>query len=140
MLAVVSTLTSMGAAPTPGAGTALFLVIWQTLFPGTDDPVGGIAFVAAIDWLIDRFRTCCNVNGDAFVAGIVDAITKRAASAEAGRAHKDDDDAPRAITLASLSEKARSSRDTNNTGSSSVRAEIALGRLEEGHASHATAI
>jgi hypothetical protein len=42
-----------------------------------------IAFVIAIDWLMDRFRTACNVNGDAFVSGMVDAIAKRSEASSA---------------------------------------------------------
>jgi len=76
VVAVVATLISMGASPTPGAGAALFAIAWGTLFP--DKPVPeSIAFVIAIDWLMDRFQTATNVNGDAFVTGMVDAILKR---------------------------------------------------------------
>ena len=82
VLAVVATLSSMGAAPTPGAGTALFLIIYEVVFPGRPPPQA-IAYVAAIDWLMDRFQTATNVNGDAFVTGMVNAVAKRT---EAGNA------------------------------------------------------
>lgn len=75
-LSVISTLSSMGAAPTPGAGTALMVVIWESLYP--EEPLPSeFVYYLAIDWLMDRFRTCTNVIGDSYVTAIVDHITKK---------------------------------------------------------------
>ena len=85
VLSVIATLTSMGAAPTPGGGPALVMIIWASVFPNDDLPPQ-FAYYLAIDWLVDRFRTCCNILGDSFVTGIVDAVTKRSAAGAAVRA------------------------------------------------------
>jgi len=76
VLAIIATLTSMGAAPTPGAGSAMIVAIWGSVFGSTPVPPQ-IAYYMAIDWLVDRFRTACNVTGDSFVCGMVNAVTKR---------------------------------------------------------------
>ncbi|KAL1512395.1 hypothetical protein AB1Y20_005652 [Prymnesium parvum] len=84
VLAVISTLSSMGAAPTPGAGTALMVIIWATLFPEVPLPPE-FAYYLAVDWLVDRFRTLTNVMGDSFVTGIINSIAKSSSAGAAIR-------------------------------------------------------
>jgi Na+/H+-dicarboxylate symporter len=73
VLAFVSTLGTIGAAPIPSAGMILTLTIYETTF-GTIDGSAvpyGFGFILAIDWLADRFVTMFNVMGDTVVAALV---------------------------------------------------------------------
>jgi len=70
LLVIISTFGSMGAAPIPNAGLALIITTYNTVFGGTDTPLG-FESIIAIDWLIDRGRTTLNVTGDTIVCGII---------------------------------------------------------------------
>jgi Na+/H+-dicarboxylate symporter len=37
-------------------------------------PVGGVALILTIDWLLDRLRTTVNVWGDAVGAAVIDRV------------------------------------------------------------------
>lgn len=63
----------MGTAPVPSAVIILILTSYATTFgtpPGGGEP-NGLAYLFAIDWLLDRFRTVVNVTGDLTVTAIV---------------------------------------------------------------------
>jgi Na+/H+-dicarboxylate symporter len=68
-VAIVSAFVSIGAAPIPSAGLVYLILIMSAVsVPITD----AISFVMAVDWLLDRFQTCCNITGDSFGAGVLD--------------------------------------------------------------------
>merc|ERR1712032_1329725 len=70
-MALLATLGSMGAAPIPSAGPGLLV----TLMVGVGVPFNEtIALYIAVDWMVDRIRTCVNVAGDAVVTGILDGM------------------------------------------------------------------
>eukprot|EP00192_Tetraselmis_astigmatica_P009126 CAMPEP_0117652776 /NCGR_PEP_ID=MMETSP0804-20121206/2818_1 /TAXON_ID=1074897 /ORGANISM="Tetraselmis astigmatica, Strain CCMP880" /LENGTH=613 /DNA_ID=CAMNT_0005458867 /DNA_START=159 /DNA_END=2000 /DNA_ORIENTATION=+ len=78
VLAIIATLASAGASPTPGL-IAIVILAWGSVFPGVPVPPE-IAYLAAIDWLIDRCVTTTNITGDSFVTRIMDHIIKKDAS------------------------------------------------------------
>mmetsp|Transcript_23793 Transcript_23793/g.42307 ORF Transcript_23793/g.42307 Transcript_23793/m.42307 type:complete len:618 (-) Transcript_23793:269-2122(-) len=80
VLAVISTLASAGASPTPGL-IAIVILCWGSVFPGVAIPPE-IAYVAAVDWLIDRCVTVTNILGDSFVTRIMDHLIKGEAAPE----------------------------------------------------------
>ena len=47
-------------------------------------PLQDIAFILAIDWFLDRFRTVVNVEGDSFGCGIVDHFASSGSLTEDG--------------------------------------------------------
>jgi len=75
ILAVIATLASAGASPTPGL-IAIVILSWGSVFPGVPVPPE-IAYLAAVDWLIDRFVTTVNITGDSFVARMMDHILRK---------------------------------------------------------------
>jgi len=69
VLCIMATLCTMGTAPVPSAS----LVLLATLLSMLDIPVTEtFGLISAIDWLLDRLRTCTNVYGDACVAAVLD--------------------------------------------------------------------
>ena len=60
-------LVSIGAAGVPGAGLIMLTMVLQSV----NLPLEGIAIVAAIDRILDMFRTSINVIGDASAAVVV---------------------------------------------------------------------
>ncbi|MGM0900789.1 MAG: dicarboxylate/amino acid:cation symporter [Bacillota bacterium] len=64
---LMAMLVSIGAAGVPGAGLIMLTMVLQSV----NLPLEGIALVAAIDRILDMFRTCINVMGDASAAVIV---------------------------------------------------------------------
>ena len=70
MLVIIATIGSMGTAPVPSASLVLIITAYNTVFGTTGTP-DGFGYIFAIDWLMDRFRTVCNVTGDCVVCGIV---------------------------------------------------------------------
>lgn len=76
VLCIMATLSAMGTAPVPGAA----LMLLATLLSMLDIPVTEtFGLISAIDWLLDRLRTCTNVYRNACVAAVLD---HRASSAE----------------------------------------------------------
>ena len=60
-IGIVATVTSMGAAPIPTAGVALWVVVLE----GVGIPVTGLlGLVFAVEFLVDRFETVVNVLSD----------------------------------------------------------------------------
>lgn len=88
VLAVIATLASAGASPTPGL-VAIVILCWGSVFPGVPIPPE-IAYVAAIDWLIDRCVTVTNILGDSFVTRMMDTIIKKGATPEGLEAFTED--------------------------------------------------
>jgi Na+/H+-dicarboxylate symporter len=71
VLAIISTLGTIGAAPVPAAGIVLILTCYETTFGSAGEVPYGFGFIIAIDWLTDRFITMFNVLGDTVVAALV---------------------------------------------------------------------
>ncbi|MEW9502187.1 dicarboxylate/amino acid:cation symporter [Jeotgalibacillus marinus] len=67
-VALVATLSSIGAAGVPGAG----LVMLTMVLASVNLPLEGIALVAGVDRILDMFRTSVNVVGDASACVVVD--------------------------------------------------------------------
>ena len=75
LLVILATFGSMGSAPVPNAGLALILTTYNTVFgPTTGGAPDGFGYIFAVDWFMDRGRSCLNVTGDCFVTGIISAI------------------------------------------------------------------
>ena len=69
---VTATLASIGTAGVPGAGLIMLAMVLQSV----GLPMEGLALVAGIDRVLDMFRTCLNITGDAAVAVAVNATEK----------------------------------------------------------------
>jgi len=70
VLIILGTVGSAGAAPVPSASLVLIITAYNTVFNKSGVPEG-FAFILAIDWLVDSFRTMLNVTGDAVVGVVV---------------------------------------------------------------------
>jgi Na+/H+-dicarboxylate symporter len=68
MIILTGTLASIGTAGVPGAGLIMLAMVLQT----AGLPLEGLALVAGIDRVLDMFRTCLNITGDAAVALAID--------------------------------------------------------------------
>ncbi len=66
-IVLTATLASIGAAPVPGAGVIMLVIILQSVHV----PVEGIALILGIDRILDMCRTVTNITGDATVTFIV---------------------------------------------------------------------
>ncbi|KAL7548291.1 hypothetical protein ACHAWF_011589 [Thalassiosira exigua] len=73
LLVCCATLGSVGAAPVPSAAIVLILTSYATTFGALPDgqQPAGLAYLFAIDWLMDRLRSTCNLTGDLVVTRIV---------------------------------------------------------------------
>jgi Na+/H+-dicarboxylate symporter len=65
-------LASIGAAPVPGAGMVMLVVILQSVGLKAE----GLAMILAVDRILDMCRTVVNVTSDATVALIIDSKNK----------------------------------------------------------------
>jgi Na+/H+-dicarboxylate symporter len=72
-IVLMATLSSIGAAPVPGAGMVILIIILQSV--GIDPE--GLALIVAVDRILDMCRTVVNVTGDATVAVIVAGTEKK---------------------------------------------------------------
>ena len=72
MIVFTGTLASIGTAGVPGAGLIMLAMVLQSV----QLPLEGLALVAGIDRILDMFRTCLNITGDAAVAVAVNATEK----------------------------------------------------------------
>lgn len=63
-----ATLASIGAAPVPGAGMVMLVIIMQSV----GVPLEGLALIVGVDRILDMFRTAVNVTSDATVCCIID--------------------------------------------------------------------
>lgn len=75
LITLTATLASVGTAGVPGTAMVMLTVTLSTV----GLPLEGIAFIAAIDRIIDMIRTMTNVTGDMAVALVVDKSNKEAA-------------------------------------------------------------
>lgn len=72
-IVLTATLASIGAAPVPGAGILMLVIVLESI--GVNP--AGIALIFAVDRPLDMFRTTVNVTGDAMVAVLVNKMTGR---------------------------------------------------------------
>ncbi|CEI60634.1 hypothetical protein FVEN_g2696 [Fusarium venenatum] len=68
IVALLSTLASIGVSPIPSASLVLLIMIARSV---NVEITGMYAVIVAIDWLLDRFRTAINVSGDLFAVMII---------------------------------------------------------------------
>jgi len=88
LIVILSTVSSMGAAPVPQAGLVLLIVIIESL----GIPLGPVfSLIIAVDWLYDRPETMINICGDSFAAGIMDHFLREEFEKDAAK--KDEDEA-----------------------------------------------
>ena len=73
-------LASIGAAPVPGAGVIMLVIILEAI----GVPSEGIALILGVDRILDMLRTTANVTGDATVSLLVNASEVKAEAREAG--------------------------------------------------------
>lgn len=66
-ICLTATLGSVGAAGIPQAGLITLIIVLDTL----GLPISDITVIITIDWLLDRFRTVCNVLGDSIGCVII---------------------------------------------------------------------
>lgn len=67
MIVLTATLASLGAAPVPGAGMIMLIIVLESI----SVPAAGIALILAPDRIIDMFRTVVNVTGDGVICAAV---------------------------------------------------------------------
>lgn len=67
MIVFTGTLASIGTAGVPGAGLIMLAMVLQSV----QLPIEGLALVAGVERIMDMFRTCINITGDAMVAVVV---------------------------------------------------------------------
>jgi proton glutamate symport protein len=65
---LMATLASIGAAPVPGAGMVMLIVILQSVGLNAE----GLGLIFAVDRILDMFRTVVNITSNVTVAAIVD--------------------------------------------------------------------
>ncbi|KAM0339334.1 hypothetical protein ACHAPQ_001730 [Fusarium lateritium] len=73
IVALLSTLASIGVSPIPSASLVLSIMIARSV---NVELTGMYAVIVAIDWFLDRFRTAVNVSGDLFACMIIYKMTK----------------------------------------------------------------
>ncbi|XP_072172686.1 excitatory amino acid transporter 4-like [Diadema setosum] len=72
-ISLTATFASIGAAGIPQAGLVTLVIVLTAVGLPTDD----VALILAVDFILDRFRTMVNVEGDSFGAGIVAKLSKK---------------------------------------------------------------
>ncbi|MDY3298408.1 dicarboxylate/amino acid:cation symporter [Selenomonas sp.] len=73
MIVLTGTLASIGTAGVPGAGLIMLAMVLQSV----GLPLEGLGLVAGIDRILDMFRTCLNITGDAAVACVINETEKK---------------------------------------------------------------
>jgi len=68
-IVLTALLASIGAAPVPGAGVIMLVIILEAI----GVPSEGIALILGVDRILDMMRTTANVTGDATVALLINA-------------------------------------------------------------------
>ncbi|KAF0700237.1 Aste57867_9246 [Aphanomyces stellatus] len=76
LLALLSMMSAIAAAPVPSAALVLVLPMYNAVC-GTSTNPANFSYLLAMDFLLDRFRTWLNVSGDAVVALCVAELDKR---------------------------------------------------------------
>jgi len=69
-IVLMATLASIGAAPVPGAGMVMLVVILQSVGLNAE----GLGLIFAVDRILDMFRTVVNITSNATVAAVVDRL------------------------------------------------------------------
>jgi Na+/H+-dicarboxylate symporter len=69
-IVISAVMASIGAAPVPGAGMVMLVIILQS----TGINPAGLALIIGVDRILDMFRTTVNITSDACVATIVNDI------------------------------------------------------------------
>ena len=77
MIVLTGTLASIGTAGVPGAGLIMLAMVLESV----GLPLEGLGLVAGIDRILDMFRTCLNITGDAAVACVINETEKKYAKA-----------------------------------------------------------
>lgn len=77
-IVLTATLASIGAAPVPGAGIIMLVIILEAI----GVPSAAVALIIGVDRILDMARTATNVTGDATVAVLIDATEKRQTAAQ----------------------------------------------------------
>ncbi|KAF4459528.1 excitatory amino acid transporter [Fusarium albosuccineum] len=72
IVALLSTLASIGVSPIPSASLVLSIMIARSV---NVELTGMYGVIVAIDWFLDRFRTAVNVSGDLFASMIIYKMT-----------------------------------------------------------------
>lgn len=79
MIALLATLSSVGATPIPSSGLVLIIMIAEQVVCNLITkgvPVNNMfSVIVSLDWLLDRFRTVVNVTGDMVGSAIVAKVT-----------------------------------------------------------------
>ncbi len=75
-IVLTALLASIGAAPVPGAGLIMLVIILEAI----GVPSAGVALILGVDRILDMFRTSANVTGDATVAVLVNATEAKASA------------------------------------------------------------
>lgn len=78
-IVLTALLASIGAAPVPGAGVIMLVIILEAI----GVPSEGIALILGVDRILDMLRTTANVTGDATVALLINATEVEAEAREA---------------------------------------------------------
>ncbi len=73
-IVLTALLASIGAAPVPGAGLIMLVIILEAI----GVPSEGIALILGVDRILDMMRTTANVTGDATVAVLINATEAKA--------------------------------------------------------------
>ncbi len=73
-IVLTALLASIGAAPVPGAGVIMLVIILEAI----GVPSEGIALILGVDRILDMMRTTANVTGDATVALLINATEAEA--------------------------------------------------------------
>ncbi len=73
-IVLTALLASIGAAPVPGAGLIMLVIILEAI----GVPSEGIALILGVDRILDMLRTTANVTGDATVAVLINATEAEA--------------------------------------------------------------
>ncbi|MFQ5983747.1 MAG: dicarboxylate/amino acid:cation symporter [Woeseiaceae bacterium] len=77
-IVLTALLASIGAAPVPGAGLIMLVIILEAI----GVPSAGVALILGVDRILDMLRTSANVTGDATVSILVNASEAKADARE----------------------------------------------------------
>ena len=73
-IVLTALLASIGAAPVPGAGLIMLIIILEAI----GVPSAGVALILGVDRILDMLRTTANVTGDATVSVLINASEAKA--------------------------------------------------------------
>lgn len=69
MLAIVSSISSLGVAPVPHSGLVMVITVWRTVF-GHAMPAA-FSILVGSDWILNRMRAIVNITNDTILARII---------------------------------------------------------------------